>query len=56
MKKKSNKLETLHVQKERRRFYQVGDIKRDIRPHIKECGDNNGLILNETPIIMNRWK
>jgi hypothetical protein len=47
----------LHMQKENRRFYQlVNDIRKEFRPHIEACGDSNGLILNETPAIMNRWK
>jgi hypothetical protein len=46
----------LCMQKESRRFYQLDNIRRDIRPHIKACGGSKGLILNETPAIMNRWK
>jgi hypothetical protein len=49
--------EHLHIQKESRRFYWlVNDIRKEFRPHIKALTDSNGLILNETPAIMNRWK
>jgi hypothetical protein len=44
------------MQKESRRFYWlVHDITKEVRPHNKACRDNNGLILNETPVMMNRW-
>jgi hypothetical protein len=49
--------ENLHTQKESRRFYWlVNDIRKEFRPHIKAHKDSNGLLLNETPAIMNRWK
>jgi hypothetical protein len=44
------------MQKESRRFYRpVHDIMKEFRPHNKACRDNNELILNETPMMMNRW-
>lgn len=39
------------------RLYRLGGhIGKGYKPHIKQCRDSNGLILNETPAIMNRWK
>jgi hypothetical protein len=43
-------------QKESRFYWLVKDIKKEFRPHIKACRDSNGLILNKSSAIINRWK
>jgi hypothetical protein len=50
-------VENLHTQKESRRPYRlVSNIRKDFRPYTKACRDNNGQILNETSVVMKRWK